>query len=239
MQIIPAIDLLDGKVVRLTQGDYGKVKVYSENPVDIAKQWKDKGALCLHVVDLNGAKTGKPSNLKAVKDIINSIDVEVELGGGIRDTQTIEEVIKTGVDRVVLGTAVFKNKDFAKGCVSTFGEKVIFSIDVRKDAVAVDGWTKITDNSVCDCVKSFESLGLKRIIYTDILRDGMMEGPNIDGLENILKATSMEVVVSGGISTINDIKQLAKFIPEGLTGAIIGKALYEGKIDLAEAINVS
>ena len=167
MFIIPAIDLISGKVVRLTQGDYSKVKVYSENPVDIAKLWKDKGAEYLHIVDLDGAKRGKLANLKSVKEVIDSVDIKVELGGGIRDLSSINEALDIGVTKVVLGTAVFKDKVFAKECVSKFGEKVVFSIDARNKAVSLNGWTKNAESDLYDFIKLFESIGLKRIIYTE------------------------------------------------------------------------
>ena len=237
MFIIPAIDLISGKVVRLTQGDYSKVKVYSENPVDIAKLWKDKGAEYLHIVDLDGAKRGKLANLKSVKEVIDSVDIKVELGGGIRDLSSINEALDIGVTKVVLGTAVFKDKVFAKECVSKFGEKVVFSIDARNKAVSLNGWTKNAESDLYDFIKLFESIGLKRIIYTDILKDGMMEGPNFESLEDILKMTKMEVIASGGISGVSDIERLKAFEPKGLKGVIIGKALYEGKINLEDALN--
>ena len=238
MLIIPAIDLLYGKVVRLTQGDYGKVKTYSDDPVEMARIWKDKGAGYLHIVDLDGAKEGRPVNLEAVKGIIESVDVEVELGGGIRSFESIEEVLALGVSRVILGTSVFKDKDFAKSCISRFGKKVIFSVDARGKTIVSDGWTKDTGTDLYASIKYFESAGLKRIIYTDILKDGMMKGPNFESLKEILEVTNMEVIASGGISTIDDVKKLKALEKNGLTGAIIGKALYEGTIKLEEVLNV-
>ncbi len=237
MLIIPAIDLLDGKVVRLEQGSYQRVKVYSENPIEVARRWKDKGASLIHIVDLDGARDGKPKNLESVEKIIKTIDIEVELGGGIRDFETIEKVFDIGVSKAVLGTAAITKRNFSRKCIAKYsGEKIIFSLDAKNKQVFSEGWGLDSGYALNDLIKEFEPMGLKRMIYTDIMKDGMMTGPNVQGIKDVLKATNLEVIASGGISGIDDIKRLKMLEGDGLKGVIIGKALYEGRIDLAQAI---
>ncbi len=239
MLIIPAIDLLDGKVVRLEQGDYQRVKVYSETPVEVAKAWKGKGAKLLHIVDLDGARDGKPKNLDSVEKIIKETSAEVELGGGIRDIETIEKVFTIGVSRAILGTAAICKRNFARKCITKYsGERIIFSLDARNKQVFSEGWGLDSGYALTDLIKEFEPMGPKRIIYTDITKDGMMCGPNIQGIKDVLKSTNLEVIASGGVSGIDDVKKLKTLEPKGLKGVIIGKALYEGKIDLEKAIEI-
>ena len=237
MLIIPAIDLLDGRVVRLTQGDYNKVKVYSDDPVGIAKKWRDEGAEYLHIVDLNGAKDGKPKNLNVVKRIISETGIEAELGGGIRDVDTIKEILGMGLSKVVLGTKAFRDKNFSRVAVAQFQEKIVFSVDMRNEKIALCGWTEDTQDPLEVFIKYFERIGLKRIIYTDISKDCMMTGPNIAGIKKMIGMTKMEVIASGGISKPEDIKKLKPLDSYGLVGIIIGKALYEGTIKFKEAIS--
>ncbi len=237
MLIIPAIDLLDGKVVRLEQGNYQRVKVYSEDPIEIARRWKDKGAGLIHIVDLDGARDGKPKNLESVGEIIKTIGIDVELGGGIRNFETIEKVFDIGASKAVLGTAAIIKRNFSHKCITKYsGEKIIFSLDAKNKQVFSDGWGLDSGYVLNDLIKEFDSMGLKRIIYTDIMKDGMMTGPNMQGIKDVLKATNLEVIASGGISSIDDIKRLKMLEGDGLEGVIIGKALYEGRIDLAQAI---
>jgi len=237
MLIIPAIDILKGKVVRLTQGDYNRVKVYSENPVEIARDFKNKGATYLHLVDLEGARVGRPMSLGVVKRILAEVEIKAELGGGLRDMDSIEEALDAGVDRVVLGSKVIKDSEFAKACIEEFGEKVIFGVDVRDGIVKIGGWLGKAESSLGELIKGFEDMGLKHIIYTDISKDGMMKGPNIQGLEKMLAMTKMKIVVSGGISHLDDIKNIKPYEQKGVTGVIVGKALYEGAITLMEALS--
>jgi len=239
MTIIPAIDILDGKVVRLVQGDYGNVKVYSVDPVQTARDFKAAGSGYIHVVDLDGAKQGRPVNVGIAKKIVDSLGIEVELGGGLRTFDSIQKVLDAGIKKAVLGTAVLKDTAFAGECVKRFGDKVIFGIDVRDGTVRVDGWTKDSGRSLDDVIKFFESIGLVRIIYTDISRDGMMTGPNVSGLLDLLSKTKMEVVLSGGISKLDDIVRVMEIKKKNLKGIIVGKALYEGSIKLEEALRVS
>lgn len=237
MIVIPAIDILGGKVVRLKQGDYGKVTVYADNPRDIAASFKDRGARHLHIVDLDGARSGKPVNITAVQDIVNDVGIDVEVGGGIRNGEAIETVLGIGAKQVVLGTAALTDRAFAAECISRYGEAVVVGVDVRNDKLAVRGWTDEGQSPVGDCIRYFESVGLQRIIYTDVTKDGMMEGPNLAGIERLLKLTKMEIIVSGGVSTIDDIRRVKRYEGQGVKGVIIGKAIYEGTIDLKEALD--
>jgi len=240
MLVIPAIDLLDGRVVRLEQGSYQKVKVYSESPVEAAKRWEECGAELIHVVDLDGARYGKPKNLKKVEEILNSIKIDIEFGGGIRNKDTVEEIFNIGISKIILGTAAINERHFAQGLIAKYGsDKIIFSLDARSNNVFTKGWELNSGYNLKDLLKIFELSGLKHIIYTDILKDGTLSGPNIEGIRKILNSTNLDLIASGGISSIDDIKMLKELEAEGLKGVIIGKALYEGKIDLKEAIQIA
>jgi len=237
MRIIPAIDIVDRRVVRLQQGKFDKEKIYAENPIMTAKNWKEKGAELLHVVDLDGAKIGKPVNLDVIKDIASVVDTE--LGGGLRNDFDIESAFKAGIKFVVIGTSAVSDESFRSNLVKKFGEKIIFAVDVKNGKVAIKGWREVSDKDTLEYIKELESIGAKRIIYTDISKDGMMEGPNFEVLKYILENTNINVTASGGVSKIEDIKKLKEIEKYGLDSVIIGKALYEGTIDLKEALSVS
>ena len=236
MKIIPAIDIMDKSVVRLEQGKFDKEKVYSENPVLVAKEWKRQGAKLLHVVDLDGARLGNPVNMDVVREIVKNAGIDIELGGGLRDAGNIEAAFKAGVRLVVIGTSAVIDEGFCKSLTEKYGDKIIFAVDVKDGKVAVRGWTEVSEKDAGEYIKKLETLGAKKIIYTDISRDGMMTGPNLEALKGVLQSTSLEVTASGGIRSIEDIKVLKGLEKDGLTGVIIGKALYEGKIDLREAL---
>lgn len=236
MNIIPAIDIIEKKVVRLEQGKFNKEKVYSDNPVMMAKQWENKGAKLLHVVDLEGARLGKPVNLDVVREIARDVKIDIEFGGGLRTEEDIKNALKVGVRFVVIGTSAVSDEGFCKSVTEKFGDKIIFAVDAKDGKVAVKGWKELSEKEIEAYVKELEALGAKRIIYTDISRDGMMSGPNLEILKSILSQTKLEVIASGGISSVDDIKKLKMLEKDGLTGAIIGKALYEGKIKLEEAL---
>jgi len=239
MLIIPAIDIKDGKVVRLYRGEYGKVKVYSQSPVAVANIWVKQGAKLLHIVDLDGALSGKLKNLKAIKQIAESVDIPIEVGGGIRTIEAVRDLLDNGVHRVILGTRACMDEAFLQKTVQEFGERIMVSIDTRAGMVATDGWTKVTKVSAADFLKRLELLGLKVVIFTAIERDGTLEGPDVEALKEVLAARdSCLVIASGGISTLDDLLVLKNLEAEGLFGAIVGKALYEKKIDLEEAINM-
>ena len=239
MEIIPAIDIMDKRVVRLEQGEFGKGKVYFENPILAAKKWKEAGARLIHVVDLDGARLGKSVNLDAAGEIVKNVEVDIEFGGGLRLVEDIKSAFTAGARFAVVGTSAVEDEAFSRRLAEKFGDKVIFAVDVKNGKVAVKGWREISESGAIDYIKKLEAAGAKRIIYTDVSRDGMMAGPNLEALKSILRLTSLRVTASGGISSIEDIKVLKGLEKDGLQAVIVGKALYEGKIDLKEAINAS
>lgn len=239
MKIIPAIDIIEKKVVRLERGEFDKEKVYSENPVLIARKWKNLGAKLLHIIDLEGARLGKPVNLDVVAEIAEEVKIDIELGGGLRTKEDINAAFTAGVRFCVIGTSAVMDEVFCKVLLDNFGEKIIFAVDVKNGKVAIKGWKEVSKRDPLEYIKKLEALGAKRIIYTDISRDGMMVGPNLAALKAILNETSLEITASGGVSNIEDIKILKGLEKDGVTSVILGKAIYEGKIDLEEAIRVS
>ncbi len=238
MLIIPAIDLKDGKVVRLLQGRYTEPIVYSHDPVETAKVWQKEGAQRLHVVDLDGALAGEPRNLYVLRDIIKNIAVPVQLGGGLRKKEDIAEILSFGAKWVILGTKACEDPDFVKEIVGEFGEQIIVSIDAKFKKVAARGWTEITEVEDVDLIKKLQDIGVKSFIYTDISRDGTLAGPNTAGVERVLEATGATIFYSGGISSIEDVKKLSVLKDQGLAGIIIGKALYEDKLHLSQVIRL-
>lgn len=237
MNIIPAIDIMEQRVVRLERGRFDKEKVYSENPVMVARTWKNRGAKLLHVVDLDGARLGKPVNLDIVREITGSVKIDVELGGGLRSEEDIDSAFRAGARFVVIGTSAATDEAFSRTLAEKFKDRVIFAVDVKDGKIAIKGWKEIAAEDALEYVKKLETLGAKKIIYTDISRDGMMSGPNLEMLKSILQSVSLEITASGGISNIGDIKALKGLEKDGLKGVIIGKALYEGKIDFKEALD--
>ena len=210
MLIIPAIDLRNGAVVRLFQGKFNQEKIYSHDPVKVAKHWAKQGAQFLHVVDLDGAANGTPKNLKAVGAIINKVGVPVEFGGGVRDLKTIFSILKLGAARVILGTKAASDARFLKNAWKKFGEKIIVSIDAKEGRVLARGWNFETAKTTLDFAKELKALGFKQIIYTDISRDGALSGPNISGIKELLKKTGLNMIASGGVSVLGDLLQLKK-----------------------------
>lgn len=236
MKIFPAIDLYDGKAVRLFKGDYAQMTVYNEDPVAVARDFKAKGAECVHMVDLEGAKIGKPAHLDVVKRVVEETGLFVEIGGGIRDMRTVEAYLSVGVGRVILGTAAVMDETFLKEALGRFGEKIAVGADVAEGKIAIKGWLEKSDYSADAFLGKMQSLGVKTIICTDISKDGAMKGANLAMYKEIGEKYAMDVVASGGVSTIGDVKALAEL---NTYGAIIGKAYYIGAIDLAEAIEVA
>lgn len=239
MMIIPAIDIMDRSVVRLRQGKFDSEKIYSENPVKVAGEWKDQGALILHIVDLDGARLGRPVNMDVIREIVKEVRVDIQLGGGLRTEEDIESAFRIGSSFAVIGTSAITDEAFSRAILEKFGEKIIFAVDVTDGKLAIKGWKERSDTDAIDYVKKLALLGAKRIIYTDISRDGMMQGPNLETLKSVLQATSLEVIASGGVSSLDDIKILGAMEGQGLKGIIVGKALYEGKINFKEALGVS
>lgn len=237
MLIIPAIDIKNGKCVRLTQGRMDAETVYSENPVDIAKRWEDSGAKLIHIVDLDGAIEGIPKNQDIIKNIIKSIKTPVEIGGGIRDTEIIKDYLGIkGVKRVIIGTVAQENAEFVEEACRRFPGSIAAGIDAIDGMVATRGWIKVTNEKAANLAKRLEELGVSCIIYTDIARDGMLTGPNAKATKEMAHAVNIPVIASGGMSSVKDI---AGFKNVKLEGIIIGKALYTGDIDLKEAIEVA
>jgi len=235
MLLIPAIDLKDGKCVRLKQGDMNDSTTFGEDPAAMARRWLEAGARRLHLVDLNGAFAGKPVNEAAIKSIIKAVgdEIPVQLGGGIRDLDTIERYLDDGLSYVIIGTAAVKNPGFLKDACSAFGGHIIVGLDAKDGKVATDGWSKLSGHEVVDLAKKFEDYGVEGVIYTDIGRDGMLTGINIDATVKLAQALSVPVIASGGLSNLADIEALCAVEDEGVEGVICGRAIYTGDLDFA------
>ncbi len=236
MIIYPAIDLKNKKCVRLVQGRDEDTTIYSESPVEMAQQWESKGAKALHLVDLDRAIHGTSENLEVIASIVKALTIPVQVGGGIRSFEAAQELLDIGCARIILGTKAFSDKSLLSELVDKFGVKVVVSVDTKGGKVAVSGWTENTDKDELEFLKELEAIGVKNIVYTDIAKDGMMLGPNLEALNKILSATTMGVIASGGVTTKEDVMALRQLEQDGLVGAIIGKALYEGTIKLEEVI---
>lgn len=238
MLLIPAIDIKDGRCVRLRQGDMETATVFSEDPVAMARHWVELGAHRLHVVDLNGARSGRPVNESAIRRIIDAVgdQVAVQLGGGLRDLDTIERYIDGGIGFVVIGTAAVKNPGFLHDACSAFGGHVIVALDARDGKVATDGWSKLTGHDVVDLAVKFEDYGVEAILYTDIGRDGMLTGVNLEATVALARAVNIPVIASGGVATMEDIERLCQVESEGIEAAVLGRCLYEGTLDFRAAL---
>ena len=237
MLLIPAIDLKDGHCVRLKQGDMSQATIFSEDPVAMARHWVGKGARRLHLVDLNGAFAGKPQNWLAVKAILKEIgdEIPVQLGGGIRDLDTIEKYIDGGLRYVIIGTAAVKNPGFLKDACTAFGGHVIVGLDAKDGKVATDGWSKLTGHEVVDLARKFEDWGVEAIVYTDIGRDGMLTGINVEATVKLAQSLTIPVIASGGLAGITDIEKLCAVEDEGIEAVICGRAIYTGDLDFVKA----
>lgn len=237
MLIIPAIDLKDGKLVRLKQGNMKEATVFSDNPAAAALKWKEQGARRLHLVDLNGAAAGRPKNVSTIREIIKVLaeDVPVQLGGGIRDLDAIEQCLDEGVSYIIIGTAAVKTPGFLHDACSAFSGHIMAALDAKDGKVAVDGWSKLTGHDAIDLAKKFQDYGVEAIIYTDIGRDGMLSGVNVEATVKLARQISVPVIASGGIANLDDVKKLCAVEAEGIVGAITGIALYQGTLDFAAA----
>jgi phosphoribosylformimino-5-aminoimidazole carboxamide ribotide isomerase len=238
MLIIPAIDLKDGHCVRLKQGVMEDATVFSEDPAAMAKHWVSQGAKRLHLVDLNGAIAGKPINETAIRAIIEAVgsDIPVQLGGGIRDLDTIERYLDDGITYVIIGTAAVKNPGFLHDACSAFPGHIMVGLDAKEGKVAVDGWSKMTGHDVIDLAQKFQDYGVEALIYTDIGRDGMLSGINVDATVTLARALRIPVIASGGLSNVKDIKALCDVEQEGIMGVIAGRAIYQGTLKFADAL---
>ncbi len=236
MIILPAIDLKEGRCVRLEQGLMDKDTVYNDDPAAQALIWQEQGGELLHIVDLDGAFAGVPKNKEAIKAIIEAIDIPSELGGGIRDMKTIEAYLGLGIDRVILGTVAKENPALVEEACKKYPGQIVVGIDAREGLVAVRGWADVTEKKASEMAKEMEGFGVEAIIYTDIARDGMMQGPNIEATRALADAINIPVIASGGLSSLDDIRRLMEIEACGISGVIAGKAIYSGAIDLAEAV---
>lgn len=234
MQLYPAIDMKGGKCVRLTQGLFDNIKVYADTPADMAALWCEQGATFLHLVDLDGALAGHSVNEEAIERIVKTVSVPLQLGGGIRSEEAIAGMLKLGVTRCIIGTKAVENPEFIRDMISKFGsERIVVGVDAKDGLVAVEGWEKVSELTALELCKTMKSYGVKHIVYTDIAKDGMLLGPNISYTRQLTKETGINVIASGGVSSMEDLSRL---YDAGIQGAIIGKALYEKRVDLKEAV---
>ncbi len=235
MRLYPAIDMIDGQCVRLVRGDYNQKSTFSENPVEVALKWQDLGGEFIHLVDLDGARKGNMPNFETIVNIAKALDIPIEVGGGIRDMTAVEKYLDNGINRVIIGTSAIRNPEFVKEAVEKYGDRIVVGIDAKDGMVAVSGWEEVSDVSALKLAKQMEKIGVKTVIYTDIATDGMLSGPNVSAMKEMAEYTTMDVVASGGVTSLEDLQELSK---TGVEGAIIGKALYTGHIDLKEAIRL-
>lgn len=235
MRLYPAIDMIDGKCVRLIQGDYNKKTTFAEDPLEVALKWQECGGDLIHLVDLDGARSGDMPNFEIITRIAKEVNLPIEVGGGIRDMKAIERYLENGIHRVILGTAAIKNPQLVKEAVKAYGNRIVVGIDAKDGMVAVSGWEEVSQVSALTLAKRMEDSGVGTIIYTDIATDGMLNGPNLGAMQEMAEYVSLDIVASGGVTNIDDLRALSK---TGVEGAIIGKALYTGHIDLKEAVKV-
>ena len=233
MEVIPAIDLKDEKCVRLYQGDYSRETVFSQDPIEVARRWQQLGARRLHVVDLDGAAQGQLCHASLIEEMVRSVEIPLQLGGGIRRLETVEQVLELGVERAILGTVAIEDPDLIRKACEKFGERIIVSIDARNGYVATHGWRQKTRVTAIALAQSMAALGVRRFIYTDITRDGTLTEPSFRAIARLVGKTNLPIIASGGISSMEHLRKLARL---GVEGAIVGRALYTGDIDLREAI---
>ncbi len=236
MEVIPAIDLLEGKCVRLYQGDYNQSQVFNENPVDVAQQWVEQGATRLHVVDLDGAKTGQVVNLEAIAAIVKATSIPVEVGGGLRSHHSVQKLLDIGVQWAILGTVAVEQPQLVQELCQQFPGQIIVGIDARNGKVATRGWLETSEVLATNLAVQMQDMGAAAVIYTDIHRDGTLSGPNLDALRELAAGIDIPVIASGGVSSVTDLLSLLSLEPQGVSGAIVGRALYTGDISLVEAL---
>jgi phosphoribosylformimino-5-aminoimidazole carboxamide ribotide isomerase len=236
MEVIPAIDMLEGRCVRLYQGDYAQAQTFDENPVAVARQWADQGATRLHLVDLDGAKAGHPVNGQAIEAIVRAVDIPVQVGGGIRDRQSVTSLLALGVQRVILGTVAVEQPDLVRQLCQEFPDQIVVGIDARDGRVATRGWLETSEVLATELAQQMATAGVATIIYTDIHRDGTLQGPNLEALRELASAVNIPIIASGGVSSLTDLLSLLALESTGVCGAIVGRALYTGDIVLKEAL---
>lgn len=236
MQVIPAIDIKNGKCVRLLQGRRDREILYFSDPLEAAQKWVEEGAEIIHLIDLDGAKAGRPENISSLKRIVEEVKIPVQFGGGVRNSSILEEIINLGVKRVILGTAALTNRKFLQSALEQYQENIVLGLDAIGEDIAIEGWEKSSQMNLFTVAKEMEELRAKRILYTDIKRDGMLSGPNLSNIKKLLDLVKIKLIASGGISSLEDIINLKGFEPLGLEGAVVGRALYTGDISLKKAI---
>ncbi len=237
IEIIPAIDLKEGRCVRLVQGQMDKETVYYEDPLEAARMWASRGAPRIHVVDLDGAVTGSPKNLPTIERIIQALDVPVQVGGGIRTQEDVIRYLEIGVEHVILGTLACQDPDYVKRLAETYPKKILLGIDAKEGYVAIKGWQDVTQARAVDLIQAYPDIPVAGIVYTDIQRDGMLVGPNLPATEEVCHVSPFPVIASGGVTNLEDLVALSRMAPLGLTGAIVGKALYSGRLNYREALD--
>ena len=238
--LIPAIDIRDGNCVRLLQGEFSKETIFSKDPQEVAEKWISRGAKNIHIIDLDGASSGKLTNDYLVKTILNEYGkkVSIQVGGGIRDMNTIEELVTYGASRVIIGTAAVKTPEFLRDACRLFPGCMIVALDAKNDKVATNGWSELSSNTVIELAKEYQNFGVEGILYTDIMRDGMMKGVNLESTLALARSVDIPIIASGGVSGLSDLRRLIKCSAEGISGVILGRALYEGKLDFEEALQL-
>jgi len=239
LELIPAIDMIGGKCVRLTQGVFDDKTVYANDPVEVALRWESLGAQRLHIVDLEGSRAGHPLELETVKRIVAAVKIPVQMGGGIRTSDICKQVLDVGVSRVIIGTSAATDEDFAKSVFAWLGEQAVLGVDAKGGFVAVKGWEETTSEEAISFAQRMQSYGAKRVIYTDISRDGMLKGANIEAMKQMAEALAVPVIASGGVTSLDDVKALADIESIGIEAAILGKALYTGHIDFSQALKIT
>ncbi|MFY9174013.1 MAG: 1-(5-phosphoribosyl)-5-[(5-phosphoribosylamino)methylideneamino]imidazole-4-carboxamide isomerase [Peptococcia bacterium] len=236
MLVIPAIDLRDGRCVRLVQGELNSETVYSDEPVEMALRWEAMGAQCLHIVDLDGAFKGEPQNLEIISEIVQNIKIPIQVGGGIRSLSAVEKLLDIGVERVILGTAAILNPDLVAQCTQKYGERILVGIDGKNGLVAIEGWEATVEMQVEEFARTVAELGVREVVFTDTRRDGTLKGPNLEATKNLALNSGLKVIASGGVSSLEDLIAIKELKPYGVAGIIVGKALYTEAICLQEAI---
>ena len=239
MVILPAIDLKDGQCVRLYQGDFNQSTVFSDYPEEMALKWQEQGAKHLHIVDLDGAKEGEPVNIFSIKKILDAIKIPIEVGGGIRTLENIEDLLEMGVERVVLGSTAIENPELIREAAREFGEKVVVGIDAKGGMVAVHGWLNVSDMTALDLAVQVGDMGISTIIYTDIAKDGTLAGHNAEATAELARRSGLAIIASGGVASLDDIKALKAHEADGIEGVVIGRALYTGALELADALKIA
>jgi len=239
MKIIPAIDIQNGNCVRLRQGDFAQETIFDKNPLNIAQKWVDEGAERLHLVDLDGARLGSPINLDIISSICKKFpNIPIQIGGGIRDLKTAENYLLAGATYIIIGTKAVEEPKFVKELCKIFPGNIIVGVDAKNGAVATDGWESVSDKNVIELSREFENIGVSEIVYTDIEKDGMMKGLNMDATLNLAKSVNIPIIASGGVSCLDDIRKMKPYVGSGISGIIIGRALYEKTITIKEAKNI-